>query len=207
MSLENVRFGADFKDAIFIGPVVANNDPMQAQRVQVRIPILHDNVPDAQLPWCMRADNDGVGQGGGASTCKVPVVNSYVCVKFQEGDMHQPMYVAMPSLPGTLDALFKTNYPNRYGFVDPTGNQFYIDMLAGDMKFKHSSGATISIDKNGNGSAVLPGTLTATATGAGTLTAASWKVNGTVEFTNNVQMDQQLTVTGAAQFNGGVTSA
>lgn len=212
--MNKLGLGNTYKDCLFIGVIIANNDPELLQRVQVRIPLMHDNTINADLPWCRRDAVDGIGQGGGASACKVPVVNSHVIVRFENGDKHHPVYMATATLTGTLNAIFQTNYPSRYGFIDPVGNQYYIDMVSGDAVFTHSSGTTLHIDKTGNVTGSNPGNMlvniggnaTVNVTGNGILSAASWKVEGNTEFTGTVLMDSTLTVTGAAVFNGGVTS-
>ncbi len=194
--MEQIRAGQQYKGTKFFGRVVSNQDPLQIKRVQARIPGLHDGLTDTQLPWCAPNTKDGIGESGGASSCFVPVLGALVTIEFQDGDMHHPLYVATPTMPGQLDPLFQTNYPNRWGISDPQGNQFYVDMAAGDTMLKLQSGYTIHIDKAGNVAMSTPGNVSNT--------AASWKFTGPVEFINAVKMDSTLEVEGLATFNGQV---
>lgn len=44
------------KNPFFIGTVVDNNDPTFNYRVKVRLPKIHDTIPDNDLPWAARVD-------------------------------------------------------------------------------------------------------------------------------------------------------
>jgi len=44
------------KNPFFIGTVVDNNDPARSYRVKVRLPKIHQNISDADLPWAARVD-------------------------------------------------------------------------------------------------------------------------------------------------------
>lgn len=44
------------KNPFFIGTVVDNNDPTYNYRVKVRLPKIHDTIPDDKLPWAARID-------------------------------------------------------------------------------------------------------------------------------------------------------
>lgn len=44
------------QNPFFIGTVVDNEDPLYCYRVKVRLPIVHDNISDEDLPWAARVD-------------------------------------------------------------------------------------------------------------------------------------------------------
>ncbi len=195
--IETLRSGSMLKGMEFIAPVIANNDPLHLQRVQVKIPIIHDGVPNNQLPWCVPEKFDGVGQGGNAGACHVPVVNSLVKVVFKEGDPHQPEYTSAVVTPGTVHPLFLTNYPNRWGVIDPKGNQFYVDMMAGDAYYQHHSGTLLHINNDGSATATVVGPLTSSApnwTHTGPIT-----VNGNVTINGNEAVNGNVTTSGQTQ--------
>lgn len=148
--MEPPRSGNRFKGITFIGEVVDNADPMKLERVRVRVPDVFDGVPDEMLPWAIPKVLHALGHGGGAHSCHVPVMGSLVYIEFQNGDPHFPKYVGSPVTPAGRNAVFDTNYPNRYGFADPTGNIVYVDMKSGDIDLLHFSGTKFHVDAGGN---------------------------------------------------------
>lgn len=183
--MEELRAGSMLKGVEFICAVLANNDPLQLQRIQVKIPILHDGVPNTYLPWCVPEKISGVGQGGGAASCNVPVVGSLVKVIFKDGDPHQPEYTSTVVTPGTKNSFFSVNYPNRYGSIDPIGNAFYIDMIAGDAYFKHHSGTLVHINNDGSATITFVGNVTSS--------APNWNHTGPVTINGNLTLNGSQT--------------
>ena len=161
--MEKLTVGSMLKNMEFVCPVVNNVDPLKLQRIRVRIPILHDGVPDNLLPWCAPSKVSPLGQGGGAGSCAVPVQNSLVRVTFKDGDPHQPEYTGTLVTPTTVNPLFSTNYPNRYGLVDPKGNHLYVDMTSGDIEVLHFSGTKVHINPDGSATIHFAGNVTSDA--------------------------------------------
>jgi hypothetical protein len=143
------RLGNQYKDRTFMGVVVNNLDPMRLERIKVRIRDLFDGVEDEDLPWVAPKVAKGLGNGGGSRVCAVPYMQSLIYVEFENGDPNFPRYVGSPVTPTTRGDMFDTNYPNRYGRVDPKGNYMYTDMISGEFKFHHHSGTETTIADNG----------------------------------------------------------
>lgn len=192
--MENLRSGSVLKGVEFIVAVLDNKDPLELQRVRVQIPVLHNGVPANLLPWCVPESISGVGQGGGAASCHVPVIGSLVKVIFKDGDPHQPEYTSTVVTPGTKNSLFSVNYPNRYGEIDPKGNQFYIDMIAGDGFFKHHSGTLIHINADGSATITFVGPVTSS--------APNWTHTGPITVNGNITLNGNQTTSGNQQTAG-----
>ncbi len=195
--MEHLRIGSNLKGVEFIAPVVDNNDPLRIQRVRVRIPILHNGVQDSQLPWVAPQDMNGVGHGGGASSQFVPVVGSLVKVIFKNGNPHMPEYTAKVLVPGNVSPVLAVNYPNRWGIVDPKGNQFWVDMQAGDAEFLHHSGTLVHINNDGSATLKFVGDITSS--------APLWTHTGDFILQGNMTIEQNLTVVGNADVQGTMT--
>jgi phage gp45-like len=144
-SLEGVNY-----QQYFMAKVVANDDPTKKQRIKVIIPMLLDeDTPN--LPWVGMITDPDLGYGTNYGRMSVPVVGSWVVVRFENGQLTYGQCIgSMPQQETQLPDL-EVNYPNRYGFRDPAGNQFYVDLTPGSMtlEFKHKSGTKIEVVDNG----------------------------------------------------------
>lgn len=132
------------------GEVVDSQDPMQANRVKIRVFSVFDDMSDASLPWAIMADPFMGGQEGFGG-CFIPDVGSHVWVFFETGDPSQPVYFAgAPARPhGPPEK--STNYPYNHVYKTRTGHLIEInDGDSNHMRIKHNSGTMITI--NGDGS-------------------------------------------------------
>ncbi len=172
----------------FIGKVLSNIDPLQIYRIKVMVPGVFDGYTVEDLPWAIPSGVTGIGETGAANFCYVPVEGAVVSVEFQDGDPHFPIYHGSMLLRGSLNPLFQTNYPNRFGWVDPKGNHFYVDMATNDMEIKHTSGTVIHINPDGSATATIVGNITSS--------APNWNHTGNVDITG------AFTVNGNSQLNG-----
>lgn len=136
----------DYDGLIFKGVVVANNDPLKLERVKIKIPGLYDDQDQSLYPWCISFKRMTFGNGSGFGEFGVPSLGAVVGVFLQQGDPHYPVYMGSPLQVGMTLAEAAVNYPNRYGFKDPAGNLFYVDMTSGDVKFAHNSGTEVLIN-------------------------------------------------------------
>lgn len=143
------------------------DDPEKRQRVRVRIPVLHRDIPDDKLPWS-HIQSSGVAQAGaGVGSVNVPDKFAKVEVSFEEDDPHNPRYQTS----ATSDDVHKDNellqedYPNTTGHVDSHGNRWSVNKATGDINFTHKSGAVIHVDGAGNVSIGGAGNVNIGATG------------------------------------------
>jgi len=83
-------------NGFYRGLVVENEDPLNSQRVRVRVLGIHsknkdgtvgDYIPDDKLPWAEQAEELVEG-------CYIPKVNQYVWIFFENGNHNKPVYFA-----------------------------------------------------------------------------------------------------------------
>jgi hypothetical protein len=144
--------GIPIEDALHIGKVVHNNDPLMLQRIKVTVPGFLDGQDTEGLPWVGPMHPSEFGMNEKYGVVRVPLVGSLVVVKFQGGDVHHGMYVGYvptsnfaKNLPGAL----KTNYPNRVGYIDPMGTVVYTDVTTGEMTVNHFAGSIVTFEPTG----------------------------------------------------------
>lgn len=140
----------DLAKIMFSGTVVANNDPLQLGRVQVTIDQLYDNVPQANLPWAIPLLAANLSATSTAGTFGIPDIGSTLAVVMLNGDPKYPAYIGSLWTTSNTKAESKTNYPNRYGFRDGTGNILIVDKTAGTVTFTHHTGSITEFDNSGN---------------------------------------------------------
>lgn len=141
-----------FSHQDLVGFVVDNNDPEKRQRVRIRIPQLHRNVPDNKLPWCLPdASQSRANAGGGAGSVNVPVNGAKLFVRFEENDPHNPRYSGSPASDDVNkdNELLQENYPHTRGTIDDAGNREATNSENETYDYVHKSGTTIHIDANG----------------------------------------------------------
>jgi hypothetical protein len=127
--------------------VTNNNDPQKLQRLQFRLKGLHRGVPDIDLPWA--TPSKAFVQGNNAvGSVNIPVKGSTIWIQFL--DENTPIYHGSVVLDtNTIPELTSVSYPNAYGFVDASGNKFFVDTQNDTVTFTHLSGAKIFINTDG----------------------------------------------------------
>lgn len=138
---------------MFIGTVVANNDPDKLERIKVAIPNMFEGADHDLYPWVGRKDGGPVANGDGrGSFGLVPRVGDKVWVAFEDGNPLYPYYWKSPILNGLPVDLATTNYPNRYGWKDPAGNYFVVDVSEDSttIELKHYSGTFFRVNHDGS---------------------------------------------------------
>lgn len=106
--------------------VVDNNDPQRLKRIKIRAPFLHDNIPDADLPWACPCDYTAWGNGAG-DVMFIPKVGTEVICSFESG-VNNPIYIGKVPTGNKKSALMgHAHYPNVWGFVDANGNTISLD--------------------------------------------------------------------------------
>lgn len=158
----------DISKAEYKGTVVSNQDPQKQQRVRMRVPQLHRNVSDEDLPW-VRMTNNGpqANAGAGVGTVNVPPVGAKMNFSLPDNDPHNPRISGSP----TTDDANKGNplledgmdYPGTYGAQDHAGNLKAVNTEKNSIQKSHKSGTTDHIDGDGNRSIYSAGTLTLSA--------------------------------------------
>lgn len=153
----------------YVGIVVNNvdeDDKKQRQRVRIRIPQLHRNVPDEHLPWAIPDNTQGVGNtqvesGSQIGSVNIPSIGSKVYIRLDENDPHNPRYGGSPSVDDVSknNELLEENYPHTRGNIDPANNKESVNVEKQTQQKTHSSGTSFHIDANGTLSWTIAGDL------------------------------------------------
>ncbi len=181
----------DLGVSFFLGTVVSNEDPDKLRRVKVTIPsLLVGEV--SELPYIAPFLCGPIPTGSNAGSYSlVPRVGDKLLVGFQQGSLLHGYYFGSPTQKSTLVSDFSTNYPNRYGFKDHSGNVLFVDTQSNQVQFKHSTGTLITIQSNGNLDIVCPtSNVTANVNVVGNV-----NVTGDIKVTGDTIMTGDLTVT------------
>jgi Type VI secretion system/phage-baseplate injector OB domain len=165
-------------NVVLQGWVINNMDPMQLQRVKVRVHDLHDDIADTDLPWftpyqlAAFSGNANVGDHG-----PIPQVGTKVWVKFTDNSQYHGVYgggvansqnqvpefagqtKAPVSLPGGIPWDFSKNYPWSHGRIDDSGHAKTHDMFTDIISKLHVSATGHAIDGKGNFSADINGNV------------------------------------------------
>ena len=187
-----------------LAKVVFNNDPEKLQRIKVTIPGLLIGETD-NLPWVAPILYSPFGITPTAGVVHVPAIDSCVVVSFQGGQLYYGLSDGgLATKAHTPDSLLLTNYPNRRGWKDPSGNIFYIDnkSVSVTVHFKHVSGTTIDIDHSGRVTVHAENDLYVTAPNVNI--TADVQISGNITHNGNTTHSGNTTQTGNVSVTGGI---
>lgn len=109
----------NFKTDDFLGVVVNNTDSTYSGRAKVRVFGVYDNLPDEHLPWATPVSNTVFGATG-SGQISVPVLGTFVRVKFNNGDIYAPEMLSMQNVDTDLIEEIKEDYEGTQVLVyDP----------------------------------------------------------------------------------------
>ena len=133
------------------GVVEKNDDPKQTGRVKVAIQGLWDGIELDKRPWVYPQYPAQLGATEGhISAFMVPRIGSQVVVTFPYDDVYFPFYVGHWDTEKTKAfQSYDENYPDVYGFTDPTGNKVKVNMATNVIVLTHSSGTKITVGADG----------------------------------------------------------
>jgi len=135
----------DYSDNYY-GEVVSNSDPKNYGRIKVKVQGIYDNIQTQDIPWAYPTSNF-IGSNTGSLI--IPPVGTIVIVRFQNKDIHQPIYFpykvhtknSIPTVGGS---------PNQIVFFETDDDDYWmIDTNAKEMKIVHSSKASITFKRDG----------------------------------------------------------
>lgn len=114
-------FKDNLRDSHWLGEVVSSEDPNNQGRCQIRVFGKFDLLADEDLPWALPCSNGMHGQFA------VPKVGDIVSVRFDNGNLYQPMYWFQVKT--DQDILDKVSANGALGlvsvFYDPERMQLY----------------------------------------------------------------------------------
>lgn len=164
----------DYKDQVFIGKVVVNDDIKKFHRIKVEIPDMWDCFKQCELPWCTPGFIMG-GCGPTEYSQNIPETGSFVYVTFQNGDNHFPIYWGGVRDYQTMKGILDENYPHRIGWqvnsykevhsgderkrkheskespepYNRVGHHFFLDRKTNEVEYEHATKTRVNIKPNG----------------------------------------------------------
>lgn len=192
----NLDIVGDYDGVPFLGTVVSNTDPLNLDRVKVRVDGLYD--PDkGDVPWCGPRKLSPFGIGGSWGVYGSPAVGSEVLVYLQMGDPHYPVY---ESIMRTANSNFPSG--KSWGFVDPLGNTLKFDLVTKSIKLTTNDGVIFHTDGAGNVSVSNPKKMTFTAGTEVELNAPQLTINAQVTTNGNTHTNGNVSSDGSLTNNG-----
>lgn len=182
------KYSNSFSTSFNVATVVNNNDPENAYRVKVRIDLIHDNIPDDQLPWAARVGPTFMGFGNADIDHAVPEVGTKVLTIFIANDPNSILY---------LGTLYKNNsatpsgdpYLGSYGIYTQKGEFIGIDKI--NKTFKMIYEGKIDISKITEATISVNGAIKVKA-GNTTLDAATNTINGDVTINGSLKVSKTI---------------
>jgi hypothetical protein len=112
---------------IFIGKVVDNDDPEREGRCRVEVFGLFTGLATDQLPWA----NPGYrrmfgGADGGFADISVPKIDTFVQIRFVEGDIYNMEYVAIQNINPAVQAEIEGSYLNSHVLAYDTDEELKV---------------------------------------------------------------------------------
>jgi hypothetical protein len=148
--LSEVLSRETLKGLVVPGDVINNDDPDRLMRVQVRVPLLHREILDEDLPWARPLLTfAATGMSGAAGSIRVPQIGSKVALQFLDDSLYNPLYLGDIADTNTVPQELLADYPNAYGWIDAAGNLLFVNTTTGIVKFVHVTGAKLEITQAG----------------------------------------------------------
>lgn len=149
-SLSKVLSRQFIKNMIVVGDVVDNNDPEKLLRIRVRVPLVHRDVTDGNLPWARPITLAAVsGMTGTSGAIAIPAKGSKVALIFTDESLYNACYLGSMADTETLPDELLEGYPDSYGWIDSGGNLVFVNTKTKEMKLVHVSGSKFFIKQDG----------------------------------------------------------
>jgi len=146
---DNAEEDDNFKKT-YIGIVVDNKDPEKMGRCKVRVHGIHDEFTPDDLPWSIPEFPLNFTTKG---SFMVPEIGTILYVKFDDGDLYEPIYFGKVLDRENLDyeADHTEDYPDSVIFYETkNGDYFKINRLKGEYIVKTGGGVFLKFSENGD---------------------------------------------------------
>lgn len=160
---KDLKEGTGLLEKDYSGIVVDDNDPKKCARIKVRVPEIFEGIPDEDLPWAIPFFMHVDGSSPQSGSISIPKIGSEVSIKFQNQDLHYPIYSGFSVNQKTIMPEVLENYPHRSVTKFKNGCIIIIDEKTNEVLFKNPGDVHISID--GNADISVAGNCTQTVQG------------------------------------------
>ncbi len=90
--LQQDLFNDNLKNTIWVGEVVDVEDPNFDARIKVKVKGKFDTFETSDIPWAEADNMISAGSETGSGSYDIPKLNSIVGIRFENGNIMQPMY-------------------------------------------------------------------------------------------------------------------
>lgn len=134
----------------YIGQVLDNKDPEKIGRCKIRIHGLHDELLPEELPWSIPEFSLNFSSKG---SFMVPEIGTLVYVKFDDGDIYEPIYSGKVLDREHLD--FESDYQEDYPdsvilYETKNGDYLKVNRFKGEFSLKTAAGVLMKFSENGD---------------------------------------------------------
>jgi hypothetical protein len=150
------KFSHELTGKSLPGEVIDNEDPEKKQRVKIRIPQIHDDIKDEDLPWSLPNNIPAGNANGAGSMGPIPQKGTKLFMKFNSDTIYDASYEGAVPVDGAKVEEFSgkeglgADYPNVTGSVDASGNRSYVNTKKDTKEDTHVSGTKTHTDADGN---------------------------------------------------------
>lgn len=146
----------NFGCKLYIGTVIKNKDPLFLDRIQCDVPELYDSSL-GEVPWILPIKYCIFGQGVNYGIYGVPPIGAKAIIELQGNDPNFPIYRGF--FMEEIASNRKYSLPGIFGVIDPNGSELTIDTNEQIATYKHISGTTFTITKEGTFQVDVPQNL------------------------------------------------
>lgn len=114
------------KGSFYIGKIVDPDDPDKEGRARIRVFGLFDDIPDDKLPWYQPIGRKMFAGGGGFADISVPKKDTYVQVKFSEGNFYSGEYTTIQNFSEAVKNDISETYLNSHVLAYDTDEELKI---------------------------------------------------------------------------------
>lgn len=134
----------------YIGVIEDNNDPLKYGRCRIRVHGLYDDIPTEELPWATPKNNIAFGK---KSSFIVPEIGSVVDVRFEDGDMYEPVYFGKVLDIQNIDFIADKDedYPDSVIIYETeNGDYVKVNRAKGELTIQTGAGVLCKFNQNGD---------------------------------------------------------
>ncbi len=118
--IEQELYEDNLKDTVWLGKVVDIADPNKDGRVRVKVFGKFDKLENELIPWAHPGNMITGGSATGSGSHSVPKLDSVVCVRFDNGNIHEPCYFNIHHLSDDLKTEIEGSYENAHSLIYDT---------------------------------------------------------------------------------------
>lgn len=179
----------------FIADVISNNDPTGNYRIKVRIPQIHDDIKDENLPWAAKLGPSFLGLNGSYTNHSVPEIGTKVLILAVGNNLNSLIYLGILCRNENQGASGEA-YAGTFGIYTASGEFIGVNKITKTLQLIYEG--HINIDK------ILDGKINISDKLDVTCPITNW--TGDINIKGNVNIIGNTDITGEQHITGQLTS-